>query len=80
MQEALQVLEAYERTSFTGLPEVDQDINMDKSKKAIAVVSDYFKNSGEMRKLALDFIEVLSILTPTPLSVHAIREIVTSHY
>ena len=66
MQEALQVLEAYERTFFTGLPEVDQDINLDKSRKAIAMVSDCFKNSGEMRKLAVDFIEVLSILLILP--------------
>jgi len=61
MQEALQVLEAYERTFFTGLPEVNQDINMEKSKKAIGVVSDFFKNSGEMRKLAAEFIEVLNV-------------------
>jgi hypothetical protein len=63
MQEALQVLEAYERTFFTGLPEVDQDINMEKSRKAISVVSDSFKD-GEMRELAVEFIEVLSILVP----------------
>jgi hypothetical protein len=64
MQEALQVLEAYERTFFTGLPEVDQDINMEKSKKAIAFVSDCFKNNKDMRELAVEFIEVLRILMP----------------
>lgn len=66
MQEALQVLEAYERTCFTGLPEVDQEINMDKSKKAISVMSDCFKKDEEMCKLAVEYIDVLSIFMPLP--------------
>lgn len=62
MQEALQLVEAYERASFSGLPEVELHINMDKTKKTLGMVTEHLQTNGELRSLASNFIEVLSIL------------------
>jgi hypothetical protein len=61
MQEALRVLEAYERTFFTGLPEVETNMDLDKSKRTLSMVSECFKKSKDLQGLATEFVDVLSI-------------------